>query len=129
MSDTWVHTHLPRLQANERDCLSVKIPGQRIAYASDVLLRNASFRVSEPGRRRCLTEGVRNVHAWVVGTEVQRWQGAEPLSSRSLPEGFRRVVYDPWKGGAFVDSETLEPVYRAPVVMISGKNVWYEPEE
>lgn len=127
--NTWVHTHLPRLQANERDCLSVKIPGQRIAYASDVLLRDAEFRVSAPGRRRCLAEGVRNVHAWVVGREVQRWQGAEPLSSASLPEGFRRAVYDPWKGGTFVDSETLEPVHRAPVVMISGKNVWYEPEE
>lgn len=126
MSDTrsWVHTHLPRLTAGERDCLSVKIPGQRIEYASDVLLRDAEFRVSEPGRRRCLAEGVRNVHAWVVGTEVQRWCGARPLESLT---GMRRAVYDPWKGSSFVDAETLQPVRRAAVVMLSGKTVWYEP--
>lgn len=126
MKTTWVHTHLPRLTAGERDCLSVKIPGQRIGYASDVLLRDALFRVSEPGRLRCLASGVRNVHAWVVGTEVQRWSGAPPLESL---QGMRRAVYDPWKGGTFVDAETLEPLCGTySVVMLSGKTVWYEPE-
>jgi len=119
----WVHTHLPRLRSGDRDCLSVKVPGQRIAYASDVLLRDAEFRVFQPGRRRCIEQGQRNVHAWVVGDEVLRWSGKAPMES--MTAGFRRAVYDPWKGGAFVDSETLKPVTRADVVMISGKTVWY----
>lgn len=126
MKQTWVHTHLPRLSRGDLDCLSVKIPGEKIAYASDVLLRNARFVVHEKGRQRCLEHGVRNVHAWVVGAEVERWHGYRPLVS---VKGFRRAVYDPWKGGSFVDSETLEPVTEASVVMVSGKNVWYEPRQ
>jgi hypothetical protein len=121
---TWVHTHLPRLTAGDRDCLSIKVPGRKIAYGSDVLLRNARFTVHERGRRRCLEYGVRTVHAWVVGEEVQRWSGAPPLESL---EGFRRAVYDPWKGSAFVDAETFTAVFWSEIVMISGKTVWYKP--
>ena len=124
MAETWVHTHLPRLTAGDLDCLSVKIPGRRIDYASDVLLRDARFVVHEKGRQRCITSQVRNVHAWVVGTEVQRWHSARPVESL---DGMRRAVYDPWKGGSFVDSETLEPVSCSPVVLLSGKAVWYQP--
>ena len=48
---TWAHLHLPRLQSGETpDVISVKIPGQHIEYASWVSLRDAEFRVSEPGR-------------------------------------------------------------------------------
>ncbi len=119
----WVHTHLPRLLAGERDCLSVKVPGQRIEYASDMLLRDAEFRVHEHGRIQCLTSGQRNVHAWVVGTEVERRTGLKPIAE--APAVFRRAVYDPWKGSSFVDLETLKPVIRADVVLLSGKNVWY----
>ena len=123
---TWVHTHLPRLLAGERDCLSVKVPGQRIAYASDVLLTDTTFKVHEAGRRRCLESGQRNVHAWVVGQEVCRWYGAAPIESL---DGMRRAVYDPWKGSTFVASETLEPLTSSPAVMVSGKTVWYQPAE
>lgn len=125
MHIAWVHTHLPRLVAGERDCLSIKVPGQKIAYGSDVLLTGARFVVHERGRQRCLEYGVRNVHAWVVGEEVQRWSGALPLESLG---GYRRAVYNPWKGGAFVDAETFTAVYEARVVMISGKTVWYDPQ-
>ena len=62
----------------------------------------------------------------MVCAEVERWHGYRPLVT---VKGFRRAVYDPWKGGSFVDSETLEPVTEASVVMVSGKNVWYEPRQ
>jgi hypothetical protein len=131
MTTAWVHTHLPRLLAGERDCLSVKVPGQRIAYASWISLRNAEFRVSEHGRLRCLTSGVRNVHAWVVGEEVLRvaeqdvFPGAWASWPLSDPVGYRRALYDPFKGPSFVDSETLEPLARADWVILSGKRVFY----
>jgi hypothetical protein len=124
---TWVHTHLPRLTAGERDCLSVKVPGQRIAYASDIVLENVTFKVHEAGRRRCLESGQRNVHAWVVGTEKVRWFGGRTDRPWSTVPGWRRALYDPFKGGSFVDSETLEPVASASAAIISGKFVHYLP--
>lgn len=132
MTEAWLHTHLPRLASGDPDPISVKIPGQRIAYASWVSLRNARFVVHEKGRQRCLEYGVRNVHAWVVGGEVLRLTSAEwagggsPDAARKLTAvGWRRAVYDPWKGSSFVDAETLEPVHRAEWVIMSGKDVFY----
>ncbi len=122
---TWLHTHLPRLRAGDTpDVISVKVPGRRIEYAAWVSLRDAEFRVFQPGRRRCLAEGVRNVHAWVVGTEVDRLTGIWPQLDFP-PPSYRQAVYDPWKGPWFVDSGTLEPVHRASWVIMSGKNVFY----
>ena len=97
---TWAHLHLPRLQSGETpDVISVKIPGQHIEYASWVSLRDAEFRVSEPGRQRCIREGVRNVHAWVVGTEILRVGSNWRYNQAPCPVGYRQAVYDPWKGG------------------------------
>lgn len=115
---TWVHLHLPRFRAGDPSPISVKTPGERIDYVAAVELFDARFIVSQPGRRRCLREGVRNVHAWVVGR-------AERYENRSVPPDMRKAVYDPWKGSAFVDSETLEPVFTASRVVMIGKDVWY----
>lgn len=127
--DAWLHTHLPRLKAGETpDVISVKIPGQRIEYASWVSLKNARFIVHERGRQRCLEFGVRNVHAWVVGEEILRLSGDDWLYLRPggyRPAGYRQAVYDPWKGGQFVDLETGVPVLEASLVIMSGKNVYY----
>lgn len=116
---TWAHLHLPRLRAGERKCISVKVPGQRIAYTQAITLVDVTFYVAEAGRQRCLFEGVRNVHAWCVGTESTR-------PADSATEG-RRAIYDPFKGGAFVDADTLEPVHTASRVVMIGKHVFYTP--
>ena len=123
---TWLHTHLPRLQSGETpDVISVKIPGQHVEYAAWVSLRDAEFKVHERGRQRCIREGVRNVHAWVVGTEILRVKSNWAYAKAGKPVGFRKAVYDPFRGGTFVDSVTLEPVLRAGLVIMSGKNVFY----
>lgn len=122
----WVHTHLPRLQSGDTlDILSVKIPGQRIAYTSWIALEGCAFRVSEPGRQRCIRDNVRNVHAWVVGSEMAREEGKAPWEER--PADWSKAVYDPWKGSTFVDADTLEPVRYAAYAILSGKNVYYIP--
>lgn len=126
MTTVWLHTHLPRLRAGDPDMISVKAPGRKIAYASWVSVRAARFRVFEPGRQRCIREGVRNVHAWVVGEEIVRVTSDEFRPVMDFPPpSYRKAVYDPFKGGSFVDSETLEPVLRAGLVIVSGKNVYY----
>jgi hypothetical protein len=126
---TWLHTHLPRLSAGDTpDVISVKIPGQRIAYASWVSLKEARFVVSERGRQRCIRDGVRNVHAWIVGEEILRLDGDDWTYLRPggyIPAGYRRAVYDPWKGGQFVDLESGAPVLTASLVIMAGKNVFY----
>lgn len=117
---TWAHLHLPRLQSGTtEDVISVKVPGQKIGYVSRVHLTDVTFKVSEPGRQRCIKQGVRNVHAWVIGED----SGSVPLER---PEGWRKALYDPWKGGAFVDSETFAPVHTAGQAILSGKNVYYK---
>lgn len=117
---TWAHVHLPRLQSGDPQPVSLKIPGQRIAYAGFAVLEAVEFKVSEAGRQRCIREGVRNVHAWAVGRETDRGWGRI-----DRPVGWRTAVYDPFKGGSFVDAETLEPVTLVAWAILSGKDVWY----
>lgn len=124
MAATWAHLHLPRLRAGETHMISVKVPGQRIGYVESLVLRDAEFKVHEAGRQRCLIENVRNVHAWVVGQDA----GAVPQGFvQSFPGGLRKAVYDPWKGGTFVDAQTFEPVLTAPLAIMVGKDVFYSP--
>lgn len=136
MSTAWAHLHLPRHLSGDPNPISVKVPGQRIDYVSWLSMTDVEFKVSQPGRRRCIREGVRNVHAWVVGTEVLRvqhgdWVGEFGLPVRAdrfrPPAGYGRVVYDPWKGHTFVDAETLAPVLTARYAILSGKNVYFCP--
>lgn len=124
MTVVWAHLHLPRLRSGETvNVISLKVPGERIDYTSMVSLTGAMFRVSEPGRQRCIRDGVRNVHAWVVGDLGGRSDG---VAWRDVPPaGFSRAVYDPWKGSSFVNAETLEPVFESSLVVMSGKSVFY----
>ncbi len=128
--NTWVHLHLPRLRSGARDMISVKTPGEHIGYYNVVSMRSCTFKVHESGRQRCIREGVRNVHAWVVGEVTAR--GSADLDSlpfiESTVKNMRRAVYDPFKGGSFVDSETLEPVHEADHVICIGKTVFYRQE-
>lgn len=124
---TWAHLHLPRLWSGETpDVISLKLAGQRVEYVSWLSLSDAEFRVFQPGRQRCIRENVRNVHAWAVGTEVERMTNHWPMLDFP-PEGWRTAVYDPFKGATFVDAGTLEPVLAAGFVILSGKNVWFRP--
>lgn len=121
----WAHLHLPRLKAGETpNVISLKTPGEKIEYVSWVSLSNPTFKVSEKGRQRCLRDNVRNVHAWVVGDWTAKGWDAE--GSPFDTTGMRRALYDPWKGGTFVDSETFEPLHSAKEAILVGKDVYYQ---
>lgn len=127
MSTAWAHLHLPRHLSGDPNPISVKVPGQRIDYVSWLSMTDVEFKVSQPGRRRCIREGVRNVHAWVVGRLVlatENYPFADPALDYPT---WRRAVYDPWKGETFVDAETLAPVLTARYAILSGKNVYFCP--
>ncbi|KJE27041.1 hypothetical protein LG52_36 [Geobacillus kaustophilus] len=86
--------------------------GRVVAYADEVLLRDATFKVSEKGRQRVLREKRKNVHAYVVGTFALTY----PVETL-----FKKVTYNPYKAGYFYNVETGEPVE-------SSKIVWLSPE-
>ncbi|MEU6278183.1 hypothetical protein ABZ871_38185 [Streptomyces populi] len=122
MKRAWAHLHLPRLRSGAADVISLKTPGEPIRYASYVGMIGVEFKVHEPGRRRCVREGVRNVHAWVVGLPAIVWEGGTPI----VTPDWKRAVYDPWKGPAFVDATTLEPLQHAETAVLIGKAVFYQ---
>lgn len=84
---------------------SVKHNGKVIGHAKEVHIDNPEFRVSEAGRQRVLSEGVKNVHAGVVGTV-----NARPEVSDSEK---KRISYNPRKAAHFVEKETGNPVHGA----------------
>lgn len=124
----WAHLHLPRLRSGEtEDVISLKVPGWAIDYVSVVELSDAEFKVHESGRQRCIREGVRNVHAWVIGG-IERQEYGKPRTFQLAPHRWEVAVYDPFKGGTFVNLKTLEPVHRADFAILIGKNVFYRNE-
>jgi hypothetical protein len=123
-ANAWVHLHLPRLKAGNPEMLSVKVPGSPIFYLAGCVLTDATFKVHERGRQQCIREGVRNVHAWVVGRIIR-----PNATQYDLTRDLRRAVYDPFKGGTFVDAESLEPLTTSVFVVIVGKDVYYEKGE
>lgn len=100
--------------------ISVKIPGSRIFYLAGLVLADAEFKVHEGGRQRCIRQGVRNVHAWVVGNMLR-----PSVSAYDITRDMNRAVYDPFKGGSFVDSFTLAPLTTSSFVVMLGKDVYY----
>jgi len=95
-----------------------------IGHAAQVLVRDATFKVSEAGRQRVLRERKKNVHAFVVGeleaatwlnwTDAGRYHDWE-LTKRAN-DAYRKaahtygipVTYNPFKGPTFVQAITPE---------------------
>ena len=51
---------------------SIVQDGLVVAHSQLVKLKNCTFHINEAGRQRCLTSGVKNVHAIIKGYVVQR---------------------------------------------------------
>jgi hypothetical protein len=118
VTKTWAHLHLPRFAKGEQACISVKHGRAKIAYTGRITLRDVIFKVHEGGRIRTITTGIRNVHAWCVGTPTQ------------LPRvdfhSWKRAIYDPRKSAYFCDADTLRPLLGAAIIVMEGKNVYYK---
>jgi hypothetical protein len=119
---TAAHLHLPRFKAGNPANISVKVGDEPVYYASRLLMRNVTFKVSEAGRQRMLREGHKNVHAWVVGEQLP-W----PVCFSPDTAVLREAKYNPVKGATFVDAEDGGPVYGASLVVMVGSKVYYMP--
>ena len=65
-----------------------------VAHKKDVLLSDVTFKISEAGRQRVLRERRKNVHGYVMGTEI--------LSDAKIICD-TLVRYNPYKNDSFVD--------------------------
>lgn len=99
-----------------KHCLSVRHKGKVIKHVAEITLRDAKFVVQEGGRQRALRERKKNVHAFVKGE----------LVDFSAPQYSRNATYNPFRFDSFVDFDTLEPVYEASLVSVSGRHITYE---
>jgi len=112
-----------------------------MGHATQVLVREAAFTVSEAGRQRVLKERKKNVHAFVVGElEAAIWfthmkTGAPGFwhdwemgkRSNSAYRAFanrkgRVVSYNPFRGPHFYTVENVNRIDAAPMVYLTWEN-------
>ncbi len=93
-----------------KKCYSVRFRGRVIHHLDRLIGVNATFRVSQAGRKRVLREQSKNVHAFVVCDDIIFSQ-KDMIDS---PYSFYRnkVTYNPYENTTFVDKNS-QPVYSA----------------
>jgi len=89
--------------------------GRVVAHTDKVFIRDASFVVQPAGRDRVRREKKKNVHAFVRGT----W-----MTSLETGDGWKKIIYNPYKDESFIFSDTGHPVFAAKsVAMFGPRNV------
>ena len=79
--------------------------GRVIRHTDNVHIANPEFVVRQSGRNRVLSEGRKNVHAFVRGDVTFFLLMYRPMLDT--------LTYNPYKYASFVDKQTEEPVYKA----------------
>jgi len=79
--------------------------GKVLLHTDEVHIENPEFVVRQSGRNRVLTEGRKNVHAFVRGDATFFRYTNRPMLDT--------LTYNPYKYVSFVDKKTKEPVYKA----------------
>ena len=116
-----------------RKCFSIKAlegvnKGRVVAHSDDVLLYDATFKVSEAGRQRVLRERKKNVHAGVVG---QWHESADTVTIDRVTIIGTPITYNPYKYDSFVHLYGEHPIKTGRLVALtvtenkrSHINVW-----
>jgi len=79
--------------------------GRVMLHTDNVHIANPEFVVRQSGRNRVLSEGKKNVHAFVRGDATFFRYTNRPMLDT--------ITYNPYKYVSFVDKQTEEPVYKA----------------
>lgn len=75
-----------------------------VAHVHSVILNDVSFKISESGRKRVITEKKKNVHAFIVGF-------IEAVNSCRITGGKAAITYNPYKFKSFVYKDGNHEVY------------------
>ncbi|WP_053403483.1 hypothetical protein [Priestia koreensis] len=82
-------------------------------HSSSVRLSNVTFKVSESGRQKTVSEKRKRVHAFVRGT-LEELEG-------NCPNGFEPVYYNPYVTSLFVREQSNLPIHAAESAFFEGK--------
>lgn len=107
---------------SHKKCWSIKEGKLPVKHATQLLLYNCLFHVSQSGRLRVLWQKKKNVHAWIKGTIVEtiHW-------SSVCMEAFwtwKEVKYNPYKSPCFV-YDNNKPIYSANKVFFNKEGKVY----
>lgn len=87
--------------------------------AKSLYLTDCTFKVSQAGRSRVLTEKKKNVHAGVLGT-IQYLDGL----ATTMAHSYRELYYNPYEVEGFTDLESGKLVESAEEVMLIDKQIF-----
>ena len=96
-----VYFNLHKKTFSVRSCRT----GRVMIHTDEVHIENPEFVVHQAGRNRVLSEGRKNVHAFVRGDATYFGDTNRPTLDT--------LTYNPYKYASFVDRQTEEPVYKA----------------
>jgi hypothetical protein len=110
------------------DCLSIVKDGLVNGYAQYVELTDVTFEVNEKGRQRVLQERRKNVHAYVCGKilygDMRNGDDIQAIYDLIESQGYKRVVYNPYKYDGFVVCETGKKVEKANFAIVVMDRVY-----
>jgi hypothetical protein len=113
-----------------KQCLSARPIGGKVEHYWYVALKDVSFAVQPAGRAKVLRERKKNVHAFVRGDKVLGMLTTQPFdpvpSVKEMRESlaYREVTYNPYKYETFVYKDTEQPVHKAEVAWVVGRNIF-----
>ena len=90
--------------------------GKVIGHDTQIMLRDATFKVLESGRQRVIKTGRKNVHAGAVGF----------IADETPKELQISITYNPYKYSSFVIKNTEEPIHKAKLVSFIDRKVTAE---
>lgn len=96
---------------------SIRQFGQVVGHTSDIVLKDCVFRVSKGGKKRCIEEKTRNVHAYIKGTVG--------IKEDIFMTASFKLDYDPYSELGF-NSPTLGEVNSARVVYMVNNRMMFQ---
>ena len=105
-----------------KGCLSVQQDGIVRCHADNVVVKNATFKVSEAGRQRVIREKKKSVHAFVVGYVINARETDHVDDSH-----WANMTYNPYKTAGFTKRETGEVCTTAKYVDIEQDVIAWNP--
>lgn len=100
--------------------ISGKKYGRLYKHAQTAIIKDAVMRIQSGGHSRCISQGVRNVHAFVRGETMLDTNVLPILCSRH----FEIVLYNPFEADHFFLAETNIKVTGAKIVVLKDKEMF-----
>lgn len=110
-----------------KKCLSARPIGGSVDHYQFLMFDDVKFTVQPAGRAKVLSEGRKNVHAFVRGELTD-------ASSKPLPDYLldayttnpllEEVTYNPYKCQSFMFKERWVPIHEAATAILLGKRIF-----